>query len=392
MRILFLDHGQYITVAVPKLMEMAESLASQGHEVEVALTSRTRRFRMERIRLRNVSYTLFPSWMCGRFRHGADPYDAARRTLHYTGFFPFDIIHARDSRPTVILPAIALHLQRRAPLILEWGDYFGGGGSISERSGRLYRHTLAPLESFFERCYRRRADGSMVVSKFLRERLVEMGVPEHRILLTRHGTVVDESALRPKKEAKNKLGWSPDSVHAVYFGRIYPNDHDLLASAVAVAAKQVPRLKVVVAGSVPNSMRKNLPNLQYTGWVSEHMLADMGNAADYFLLPLTDSLANRARWPSKIGTYLGFSKPVLATRASDAEEIFQDSEIGVLTGCSPAEFAAGMIRISESTDRWEEWGSNALGYARQRLDWALLTGRLVRFYEKILNDEARRWR
>ncbi|MGH7447633.1 MAG: hypothetical protein ACRELT_08735, partial [Longimicrobiales bacterium] len=47
----------------------------------------------------------------------------------------FDLIHAFDSRPVVILPALAVRGTAGAPLVLDWADWWGRGGVIGERSG-----------------------------------------------------------------------------------------------------------------------------------------------------------------------------------------------------------------------------------------------------------------
>ncbi|MDP6524591.1 MAG: glycosyltransferase [Kiritimatiellia bacterium] len=389
MRILFIDHGQYITVAVPKLIEMAETLVAQGHSVEIALTHRTNRFRAERFEKNGVVYHAFPSLMWGKLRHGACPWDMLRRTLFYGSHFDFDIIHARDSRPNVIFPALYLRKRFKVPVVLEWADLFSGGGTISERSGRLYSHTLGAVETFFEKGFRLKADGAAVVSSFLRDELLKMGFPSDRILISRNGGIMSEGHLVSKEDARKMVGWDSELVYALFLGRIFPRDLKLLTEAIATAAESHPELKVVMAGDIPENERINHPNLCYEGRVPDDRLQNIGRAVDFCVLPMKLSLANRARWPSKIGSYFSFGKPVLSTPVSDFSEIYREADVGILCNDTVEAFADGLCRMVESQDRWEEWGKNTFDYGRRNLDWPIIMDNLVTFYEKVLQHATK---
>ena len=110
LKILILSHAQYITVALPKIIEFAEALTELGHEITLVATHRTNKIETERFTKNGVEYLLSPSVLPGNLRHGADFYDAFRR-IRLLKNKNFDIIHAIDSRPSVILPA--LYLKKR---------------------------------------------------------------------------------------------------------------------------------------------------------------------------------------------------------------------------------------------------------------------------------------
>lgn len=386
MRILFIDHGQYITVAVPKLIEMAEMLAEHGHSVEIALTHKTRRFRMEQFVRNGVQYRLFPSLMFGRFRHGACLWDALRRIAFYRKRSEYDVIHARGSRPTVILPSLYMKKRFGIPMVQEWADYFSGGGTISERSSPLYGKTLGRVESFFETAFRLRADGATVVTSFFRDRLIEMGFPTERILVSRNGGLMDGSQIRSGKDARSRMGWKDDAVYAVYFGRIFPRDLAFLVDSMDAAVKSCPELKVVIVGDTVIPERYSRPYILQEEWTIDDRFVDIGSAADFFLIPMTLSIANRARWPSKIGSYLSFAKPVLSTPVSDFPQIFDEVDIGILCDDTVESFSSGLCRMVESKERWGEWGRNSLNYGRLNLDWSVIMRNLVAFYEEVLQN------
>lgn len=387
MKILFLDHGQYITVGVPKLIELAEELSVAGHQVEVALTSRHNRFRRHEVKRNGVTYQCFPSLMWGGFRHGAGPWDTLRRILWYSKHFDFDIIHARDSRPTVILPAMWLRRKFGTPVVLEWADYFSGDGTIKERSSPLYRMTLGRIEELFETGFRLKADGATVVSRFLERELAQRGFDGDRILISRNGGKMDGARQGGRDDARRRLGWDGESVRAVYFGRIFDTDLDLLVNAMDMADASCPTLRLQIVGDLPTRRRRSHPQIDYEGWTPAERFEDFGRAADFFILPMNVSVANRARWPSKMGDYLSFGKPVLSTRVSDFEEIYASSDIGLLSDDTHPALGQALVDMVKQRDRWEEWGRNALRYGQEQLDWKVIATRLADFYERIIARE-----
>jgi glycosyltransferase involved in cell wall biosynthesis len=386
MRILILTHAQFVTLALPKYIEMAEVLVSMGHSVTLVATSRRRAVRSERFLRRGVQYVISPSLLLGRFRHGADPYDALRR-IALLWRDHFDIIHAVDSRPSVILPALVLRRVHHAPLVIEWTDLYSGGGTISERSSKLYQITLGKIESFFELNFRKYADGATAISSYLRKRLVETGFDQRRILLLRTGCIIDDSKITAKGVARKKLGLDCSKIYIGYLGRIYPMDHELLIHSFELLSSERRDVELILVGQVDERFRRRQDHVTYTGFVGEDRYNDYCNAIDFFVLPFKQTLANRARWPSKIGDYLSYAKPIVSTKVSDIEEVFRDAAVGVLSTSDGSEdFSSAMKSMIDNKSLWESWGRNALGYAKANLDWSMVAAKLVAHFENALNQ------
>lgn len=378
-----MSHAQYITVALPKIIEQAETLCSLGHQTTLAVTSKTNRFRTERFERNGVRYVISPSVLHGRWRHGADPYDAIRRYIALRGE-SFDIVHAIDSRPSVILPALALQRTLNIPLVIEWSDWYGRGGAIEERSGRVFAHTFGVVEAFFEEHFRLRADAATAISARLRDRLIGLGFPPEKILLHRMGCRTDIFDRRNSRSAKIELGLNPDQVYFGYFGRLYEADHRFLLSAFEAACDDL-GAQLLFVGDVKPLASEKLAQIHYVGRVSDETYRTYLNAVDVCLLPLRATQTNLARWPSKVGDYLAAGKPVVATPVSDVAEIFADSKIGILSSdTTPAGYAQALRRIVAHKSRWKEMGDNGRQFARQHLDWSVIARTLIRFYENTI--------
>ena len=384
MRILLLTHAQYITVALPKVIEYAEHLIRAGHKVMLVATSRRNRFRPERFTNNGVNYLISPSLLFGRFRHGADLFDSIVRYFCLRNE-RFDIIHAVDSRPTVIIPALLLKYTRGTRLVLEWSDLFGDGGTIKERSNVLYQHTFGIIETFLEKNSRRFADGHLVISRYLFNRVIKMGFQQKNVMIHRMGCDINKYQGLSKKMSREFLSINPSSKIFVYLGQLYPKDHQLLVESFALLLKKtVKDVELFIVGNNTPLIFDLPTKIHYTGWVSKEEYKHYLSASDICLLPLSLTKANKARWPSKITDYLAAGKPVIATSAGDVEEIYDRKNIGILIRDPSTEsFMKAMLDVLRNEQKWNFYGRNSKEYARENLDWNILVSKAVQFFQRI---------
>lgn len=384
MRILLLTHAQYVTVALPKVIEYADHLNRAGHKVTLVATSKRNRFRPERFAENGVNYLISPSLLFGKFRHGADFFDSIVRYFCLRNE-RFDIIHAVDSRPTVIIPAILLKHTKGIRLVLEWSDLFGDGGTVKERSNVLYQHTFGIIETFLEKNSRRFADGHLVISKYLFNRILKMGFQRKNVKIHRMGCDINKYQGLSKEVSREFLSINPNSKIFVYLGKLYLKDHKLLVeSFVSFLQKTSKDVELFIVGN-NKPLRFDLPpNIHYTGWVSEEECKSYVTAADICLLPLSLTKANIARWPSKVTDYIAAGKPVISTNVGDVGEIFNSNEIGILVKDSSKDsFMKAMLDILRDEKKWNFFGRNSQVYATENLDWNILVSKAVQFYQSL---------
>ncbi len=109
----------------------------------------------------------------GKLRQGIDIWNTLNR-LFIVLKHKYEIVHAIDCRPVVILPALLLKHFKKTKLVISWWDLFGHGATALERSGKLYANTMGRIEAFFEEYFRKYADFSFVVSKYLFNKLISL--------------------------------------------------------------------------------------------------------------------------------------------------------------------------------------------------------------------------
>jgi len=390
MNLLYVTHAQYVTIALPKVIEQAEAIASLGHSLTLIATSRTKDLKVRRFQENGVRFLTTPSVLWGKPRHGADPVDAlfrigATRNEHY------DIVHAIDSRPTVILPALVVSRRCRCPLVMEWTDLFGAGGTIAERSSKFYALTLGHVETFFEHFFRKYADRAIPISTTLQDRLIAGGYPRNHILLQRVGCDTSKHKPQDKQMSRKKLGLPPDAIILCYVGNIYEADMNLLIESLDVLHGSGNRkiMTILIGGNhqVEPALAERL-QIVLTGRIEQGALYDHLSAADVTLIPFKHSLANKARWPSKFADYVNAGRPTVATRISDFEMLFPAYNLGFLSDDdSPAAFARAIDLATSDLARLESIGRDCRKYAEEQLDVMQIAKERISLYEEAREEK-----
>lgn len=388
MRILFLNHNVAGTGTYQRCSNLARGLAARGHEVVLVTTSRTARVEGRwsseaggRLRILEA-----PDVFWGRGRTGWDPINVARRIAALRSD-TFELIHAFDCRPVVILPALALQRRTGAALFIDWADWWGRGGRIRERSGWLVRLTVGPIEAWFEEAFRARALATTVVSAALRERSLRLGIPAERILHIGNGC--DPSLIRPmdRGEARVSLGISPEVPLLGYLGTATPGEMRLACDALERVRRVHPAARLVLLGATQTAPPRSLEHagaVQRTGFVPFDRLALWLGALDLTLLPLPDTLGNRGRWPGKINDYLSAGRAVVATRVGDAARLVEEGDLGRVAAPDAEHLAIEILALLADGAARERCGRAARSLAETTLSWSVVAARLDEYYAEQL--------
>ena len=218
MRVLLIVFNQVGKGTYWRAFHLGRFLAQRGHEVTLLATSPQARFRLNKRDVEAISLVETPDLLSGSLRSGWDLWNAVRR-IAWLRKQSFDLIHAFETRPVVLLPALVAR-RRDARLIFDWCDWFGRGGSVEERANPWVRTVLRPVESFFEERFRTQADGTTVINSFLRQKAIDHGVPEARILVLPNGAELEGIRPGDRNAARQRLGMSPDCSRGCLYGSV----------------------------------------------------------------------------------------------------------------------------------------------------------------------------
>ncbi len=387
MRILMLLFGTEGKGTYWRALYLARGLARRGHHLTVLATSRTRRlhFSVRSDAQAGVTLVESPDVLWGSLRSGWDLWNVISR-IAWTRKWHFDLVHAFESRPVSILPALYWQRRRQARLVLDWCDWFGRGGSVEERPNPFIRATLRPIETFFEEHFRARADGTTVINTTLRQKAIDLGVPPQTILLLRNGSDIENLYPRPQSEARRAIGLPVDEPIIGYVGAIFHRDADLMARAFdLVCAARRARLLLIGYCNLPvERLVKSPESVIRTGHLCYNELGLYLAACDVCWLPLRDSGANRGRWPLKLNDYMAVGRPVVTTAVGDMITFFQKYPIGLLARDDPQDLADKVLALLDDPQQRETMGRQARHLAETVFSWDRLAEPLESFYHNVL--------
>jgi glycosyltransferase involved in cell wall biosynthesis len=158
----------------------------------------------------------------------------------------------------------------------------------------------------------------------------------------------DASAL-PVAEVRAKLGWSTDVPVVLYTGTFEAYQGlDLLFAAMSDVLRQRPDARLLMVGGTPSDIERARSQTRAAGIERATTFAGQRPAAEIpAYLGAADVLVSpRSRGtntPLKLYQYLRAGKPIVATRLLTHTQVLDD-ETAILTGNSPAEFAAGILK------------------------------------------------
>ena len=146
MRILFLNHNVAWVGGFFRAYHWGRYLRKKGHSVTIITISEHEKVRFSVVQKDDVTIIKSPDLLSGNLRSGWDPWDVLARAW-YIKNKEFDIIHCVDTRPNVVLPALFLRWKSGGRLVMDWGDWWGRGGTISVRDGGVLGKLFEPIET-----------------------------------------------------------------------------------------------------------------------------------------------------------------------------------------------------------------------------------------------------
>ena len=385
MRILMLNHNvAWSGGTFFRVYQLARFLAKRGHQVTLLSISRNQRWRAESMVKEGVNIVLAPDLLWGQGRTGWDIWDTLWR-FGYLFNKRFDIIHAFDSRPAVILPALLCRKMNGGKLVIDWADWWGRGGTQAERSGRLM-HLVDPLETFFEEAFRTSADGTTTISEALHKRALALGVRPESARILKQGCDLESVPVSDRREARRRLGLSDNQSVAICVGALLPSDAALFFDSLRLLFQNNSTCHVFMIGKhgvkIPNDIRK-CGQLTETGFVPEATLQDYVSACDVAIIPMADTLASRARWPSRANPFLAAGRAIVISRVGDLPHLLEQEQAALVVGHDPVEVATGCLRLFQDSSLRMQIENSARRVASQFLAWPIVVSDLESFYLQV---------
>ncbi|HEV2350219.1 MAG TPA: glycosyltransferase family 4 protein [Terriglobia bacterium] len=376
-----LDTGEDLRGGQIQLLMLARGLAARGHQQLIVTLDGT----ALEARARQEGYRVF-----GLPRHdpaGAHGVFQLRQLLHSE---PFQILHAHDGRGQTIswLASMGMHVSR-----------------VASR-----RVIYAPPRRIDTRLkYGRTCDAVIAVSNYVRQLLVDAGVPDSRIEVIYDGVEIQENlpdaVTRSRLRAQWQWGCSDQDFvvgHIASAGQ--EKGLDVARDAASLLKESVPEARIVTAltgsgCSGPQSFFYPIEGevlgmdgggglkVNYTSNLRTMVLpqnrSEFFTALDLFIMPSrAEGLGSAALLAMAHGV------PVVASQVGGLPEIVEEGETGWLVPPGSAQaLADAIVRAASDPVRLREMGIKARQRAAQ-FSSTLMVERTEKLYERLVGEKS----
>jgi glycosyltransferase involved in cell wall biosynthesis len=307
----------------------------------------------------------------------------------------FDLVHAfTAAEPMVGLPALklaGLKKNKNFPLLVDWDDWYSRGGLVELKP---FKPLLRPMTRYLEESLPQKADAVTVVSEALRERARSLGVSEERIHLIGNGAEPERYEKLDSAGCRKRTGLPAEGTLVLYMG-MYNQAAPMAIRAFFEAAGDREDVFFVCLGDISirhHHLREEAElvrrarrdaRFHFLGRVPGEEVPDYLAAADILLLPMKDTVVERARFPIRLGDYLSSGKALVASDVGEVGRIIREYGCG-LTAADDREFTHRLGQLIEDPDRRTRLGLLAKRTAKKELHWEHLAGRMLEVYQGCL--------
>lgn len=299
----------------------------------------------------------------------------------------------RASKPNLIhlfkpkgfggLAALAAHLSSDLPLVVDTDDWEGWGGWNDLLN---YPYPAKQLFAWQEHDLPRRAAAVTVASRTLQSQVWGFGVAPERVFYLPNGITLEHT--RP-----SLTGRDPKTL--LLYTRFWEFDlSDLISSLVAIVQQEA-ATRLIVIGKGERGEEEHMLQLakragvhqaiEYRGWLEPETIPSLLAQASIALVPVNDTLINRARCSAKLLELIQAGLTIVASDVGQMREYLRHNQTGMLVAPNdPAGMARSVLRLMHDQalrDRLAEAAYNDLG----RFDWEALAPMVEAAYQYALS-------
>jgi len=271
------------------------------------------------------------------------------------------------------------------PLVVDTDDWEGWGGWNDLLP---YPRPAKTLFAWQERDLPRRADAVTVASRTLQAQVWGFGVPPDRVFYLPNGiSGVERSNVRTFERSNVST--------VLLYTRFWEFDvRDVVAALVGIVERR-PQARLLVVGRGERGEERALLRLaeragvaqaiDYRGWVEPDAIPALLDSADVALVPMDDTLINRARCSAKLLEIMAAGLPIVAGRVGQVAEYVEDGRSGLLvpSGDSGALARATLALLDDAPLR-ERLGRAARARVTCHYTWDHLAPQAERAYQRAL--------
>lgn len=401
-RIVFLTSSTHGGGTYIRAFFLGKYLAKEGHEVSLLAISEKVTLRATKKLVDGVNVFLLPSVIFSAPPHNLLLNQLSRilsscmQTLLYCIltiisdcdiFHSFDVVGPQNAVPTLLSRTACSSRVQDRKIFVDWDEWWGKGGVFSLYSG-VYP-LIAPLLEFMEEKIPHYADAVTLLNETLRQRALWAGLePENLFVIP---TGADTESIRPLNihDAREKLNLPIENIIYTQVGLLPLEAFKLLMLAHKEVLRSCPDALLLLMGRIEKGRLDFVKSLNLTknvisvGWQPYDKYRLYLGASDVFLLPMQDSLYDRARNPLRLGDYLAAGRPIIATGLPEIKKIVGECGFPAEPD-DPMDFADKILQMIRDPDSRKEMGKRARELAETKYSWQILAKQLEKVYSHFL--------
>jgi len=353
---------------------LAKHLARQGNEVSLVISGKGNA---------EQGVKIFETW-----REERTPIDYVFSTwykyLTLCQMKGYEIYHSFKALPWASLPTLLA--KPRGKLILDLDDW--ETGSLLDQGKRFQAFFMRFLENDLPR----RFTGVVVVSEWLKQMCLRLGVPEERILKLPNGCDIETFKPMPK-DSEFMRALNLEGKKIVYVGSIDEESLLVLVQAMKLVIQEIKDTVLLALPSqnpdkfkqyclelgLPRESIVVLPRQPHEKMPRILSLVDVVYAPNRFIA------IDEARSSSRIGEYMAAGKAIVANAVGVVKEQLSEGAGLLVYSNDPSELADKIIKILQDRKLAMKLGRKARERAEEVYCWEVLTKRLREFYSRIIS-------
>lgn len=261
----------------------------------------------------------------------------------------------------------------KIPVVLEFNEWWPGSRSDAERR---FAHRMSA--------------GSIPISSEIEKRLTSWaGYGEFPRKMLRLPILIDTKAWSPAAEKS-----SYRELYYLWCGNAAVAEADVkfMLQALFLVRKQVPDIRLVLAGRASSEIRRTVASLaascglpgssvEVTGYLPTGDLKEMMYNATGLLIPLWNEERSICRFPTKLGEYLASGTPVISSKTGDVGRFVEHGRSALLSDPGDVQgFANNMIFVSADPEKAGQIGVAGRHVAEKHLDFRNYSQSLYNFF------------
>lgn len=283
-----------------------------------------------------------------------------------------DVIHVTSSYP-VANAMIGLFFSGKNPLVVTVHD-------PRPHIGEVEYNLRSIFVDFFHMLLIKRSDKLIVHSEKLKSVLARRKIPPGKISVIPHGDYSFFAGYKSNKPAEKNC--------ILFFGKIIKyKGLEYLIKAVAAISKEIPAIKVIIAGEGNFTEYKKLINgipvncfEVHNEFIPDRMVADLFERAQLLVLPYIEATQS-----GPLHIAYAFKKPVIATTVGGFPELVEHGKTGLLVPPNDENaLAEAIIRLLKNDELRREMGENAYRKMQEEMSWDKIAEKTIEVYKEAI--------